>query len=106
MRGYGICFHRFYIGVVMKKYISITEDRFLLTESEIRQAEVDKHVAAFLRKGGKIQQIPIEVSGYNPKGEGKHAFVINTKPPATEGEVKDAKRTWKEYKYGTRTAGV
>lgn len=90
----------------MKKYISITEDRFLLTESQTRQVEVDKHVAAFLRKGGKIQQIAIETSGYNPKGEGKHAFVINTKPPAVAGDTKDAKRTWKEYKYGTRTAGV
>ena len=84
----------------------IIDDRTLHTESEIRQEEVDKHVAAFLRKGGKIQQIPIEVSGYTPRGEGKHTFVINTRPPATEGEAKDAQRTWKEYKYGTRTAGV
>lgn len=63
MRSYSICVHCVYIGVVMKKYISITEDRFLLTESSIRQKEVDRDVAIYIKKGGKITKVADGVSG-------------------------------------------
>jgi hypothetical protein len=85
----------------MKNHISITEDRFLLTESELRQAEIDKHVAAFLRKGGKVQELASNASGYASDTRAQ-PFVIKSHvlPP------KKSKQYWKEHKHGKRTTGV
>jgi hypothetical protein len=46
----------------MKKYISITEDRFLLTESAIRRNELEQHLAVFFKNGGTITKIADGVS--------------------------------------------
>ena len=35
--------------------IFLVEDRTPYTDSQLRQAEIDQHVAEFLRKGGKVQ---------------------------------------------------
>ena len=57
--------------------IFLVEDRMSYTESELRQAEIDQHVAAFLRKGGKVQELAMDVSGYDRSGKLAQPFVIN-----------------------------
>jgi hypothetical protein len=98
MRGYCVRVHCVYSGAVMKKYISVTEDRFLLTESEIRQAEVDKHVAAFLKGGGTIQQIPLNATAYN-YDNASQAFVINKHTVPPKPGISKSQKNWKEYRH-------
>jgi hypothetical protein len=78
----------------MKKQppIKLVEDRMHYTESEIRQAEIDKHVAAFLRKGGKVQALAMDATGYDRSGKQAETFVINhhVLPP------KKSKQNWKD----------
>ncbi len=86
----------------MKKQppIFLVEDRMHYTESEIRQAEIDKQVAAFLRKGGKVQALAMDATGRDRSGKLSEPFVINnhTLPH------KKSKQNWKEHKHGKRTA--
>lgn len=80
----------------------LVDNRKSQTESELRREEVAKHVASFLRKGGKIQALAMDVSAYARSGKLTQPFVINnhTLPP------KQLKQNWKEHKHGKRTTGV
>lgn len=60
----------------MKKYISIVEDRKLLTESSIRRNELERHIAIYLKKGGTITKVADGISGETPTNRAK-PFVIN-----------------------------
>lgn len=60
----------------VKKYISIVEDRKLLTESSIRRNELERHVAIYLKKGGTITKVADGISGETPTNRAK-PFVIN-----------------------------
>ena len=60
----------------MKKYLSIVEDRKLLTESSIRRNELERHVAIYLKRGGTITKIAYGVSAELPSNRAK-PFVIN-----------------------------
>jgi hypothetical protein len=73
----------------------IIEDRYRYEESKLRQAVVDRDVAEFLRKGGKIQQLPMDATSYDRSGKQPEAFVINNHalPP------KKSKQNWKEYRH-------
>ena len=82
--------------------IFLVEDRMSYTESELRQAEIDQHVAAFLRKGGKVQELAMDVSGYDRSGKLAQPFVINNHVLPR----KKAKQYWKEHKHDKRTTGV
>lgn len=77
----------------MKKQPSIflVEDRDEYTDSQVRQAEIDKHVAAFLRKGGKVQELASNASGYASDTRAQ-PFVIKSHvlPP------KKSKQYWKD----------
>ena len=98
MRGYCVRIHGFYFGAVMKKYISVTEDRFLLTESAKRQIEVAEHIAAFLKGGGTIQQIPLNATAYN-YDNASQAFVINKHTVAPKPGGPKSQKNWKEYRH-------
>ena len=60
----------------MKKYISIVENRKLLTESSTRQHELENHIAIYLKKGGTITKVADGISGETPTNRAK-PFVIN-----------------------------
>ena len=98
MRSYSICVHCVYIGAVMKKYISVTEDRFLLTESAKRQIEVAGHIAAFLKSGGAIQKIPMNATAYN-YDNASQAFVINKHTVPPKPGISKSQKNWKEYRH-------
>ena len=68
------------------------------TESQIRRAALEKHVAAFMRCGGVVQHIPEGATGYDPRGKAT-PFVINMNaaPPKPHKQVK---QNWKEYTHG------
>ena len=78
--------------------IFLVEDRNAYTDSQLRQAEIDKHVAAFLRKGGKVQKLGTDATGYDRSGKQAETFVINHHilPRKTN---KKSKQNWKEYRH-------
>ena len=67
--------------------IKLVEDRRHYSESEMRRAEVNEHVAAFLRKGGKIQEVTENV--LIRKKKSSPVFVIDyTKDSSLYGPYK------------------
>ena len=76
----------------------MNEEEIQCTGSQIRRAALEKHVAAFLRCGGVVQQIPEGATGYHPSGKAT-PFVINMNaaPPKPHKQVK---QNWKEYTHG------
>jgi len=77
--------------------IKLVEDRMHYTESEIRQAEIDDHVAEFLRKGGKVQKLGTDATGYDRSGKQAETFVNHHILPRKTN--KKSKQHWKEYKH-------
>ena len=67
----------------------MNEEEIQCTGSQIRRAALEKHVAAFLRCGGVVQQIPEGATGYHPSGKAT-PFVINNQKTAAN------KQRWKE----------
>ena len=78
--------------------IFLVEDRLRYTESQLRQAEIDDHVAEFLRNGGKVQKLGTDATGYDRSGKQAETFVINHHilPRKTN---KKSKQNWKEYRH-------
>ena len=74
----------------------MSEEEIQYTESQIRRAALEKHVAAFLRKGGKVQELAMDATGCDRSGKLAQPFVINNHvlPP------KKPKQYWKEHKHG------
>jgi hypothetical protein len=69
----------------------MSNEETMYTESQIRRTALEKHVAAFLRCGGVVQQIPEGATGYNPTGKST-PFVINNQKTAAN------RQRWKEDK--------
>jgi len=87
----------------MKEVASKKHVRYFLTDTGIRsndqiRADIDKHTAAFMAKGGKITQVASSVSALNPLGINPQAFVINQKHHKERQEEKKSKQKWKENK--------
>ena len=67
--------------------VKLVEDRRHYTESEMRRAEVNEHIAAFLSKGGKIQEVTENV--LIRKKKSSPVFVIDyTKDSSLYGPYK------------------
>ena len=77
--------------------IFLVEDRLRYTESQLRQAEIDDHVAEFLRKGGTIVKLGTDATGYDRSGKQAETFVINHH--ILPRKTKKSKQNWKEYRH-------
>ena len=77
--------------------IFLVEDRNAYTDSQLRQAEIDQHVAAFLRNGGKVQKLSTDATGYDRSGKQAETFVINHH--ILPRKTKKSKQNWKEYRH-------
>jgi hypothetical protein len=77
--------------------IFLVEDRNAYTDSQLRQAEIDQHVAEFLRNGGKVQKLGTDATGYDRSGKQAETFVINHH--ILPRKTKKSKQHWKEYKH-------
>ena len=83
----------------MKKQppIKLVEDRTEYTDSQVRQSEIDEHIATFLRKGGTIVKLGTDATGYDRSGKQAETFVINHH--ILPRKTKKSKQNWKEYRH-------
>jgi hypothetical protein len=78
----------------MKKQppIKLVEDRTEYTDSLVRQAEIDEHIATFLRRGGQIIKLETDATGLDRSGKMAEPFVIKSHVLPR----KKSKQNWKD----------